>query len=162
MPRPGAQICYQHPATVEWGTPQDFFDALHKEFDFTVDVAASEENAKCVRYWGYADEPLAKDWTQERCWMNPPYGREIQYWMRKAYETGRDGGLAVCLVPARTDTKWWWDYAMKGQVRFVRGRLRFTGGSPQNPLSHNAPFPVAVVIFDGRSGSLPEPTMGPA
>lgn len=142
-----AQACFSHPKTIEWGTPREFFDALHAEFDFTVDVAATAENAKCERYFTPEQDGLAQDWAGERCWMNPPYGRAIKLWMRKAYEESLRGTLVVCLVPARTDTAWWWDYAMNGEIRFIRGRLRFEGGSKANPLSHNAPFPVAVVVF---------------
>ena len=147
MARPGAEVCYSHPKTVEWGTPQDFFDALHEEFGFTLDVAATPENAKCERYFTRAEDGLSQDWGSECCWMNPPYGREIRHWMRKAHESSLSGATVVCLVPARTDTGWWWDYAMRGEIRFIRGRLRFEGGSKTNPLSHNAPFPVAVVVF---------------
>jgi hypothetical protein len=86
--------------------------------------------------------------------MNPPYGRVIGDWMRKAYESSLAGATVVCLVPARTDTGWWWDYATKGEVRFIRGRLRFTGGSKNNPLSHNAPFPVAVIVFGREPRAL--------
>ena len=78
--------------------------------------------------------------------MNPPYGRTIKAWMRKAWESSQDGATVVCLVPARTDTAWWHDYAMKGEIRYVRGRLKFGGHK------NSAPFPCAVVIFrtDGR------------
>jgi len=73
--------------------------------------------------------------------MNPPYGREIGKWVKKAYESAQSGATVVCLVPARTDTAWWHDYCAKGEIRFVRGRLKF-GGS-----KNSAPFPSAVVIF---------------
>jgi hypothetical protein len=73
--------------------------------------------------------------------MNPPYGRVIGNWMRKAYESAKEGALVVCLVPSRTDTRWWHDYAMKGEVRYVKGRLKF--GDSKN----SAPFPCAVVVF---------------
>ncbi len=74
--------------------------------------------------------------------MNPPYGRKIKSWMKKAYEASRAGALVVCLVPARTDTAWWHDYAAKAdEIRFIRGRLRF------GAANHAAPFPSAVVIF---------------
>jgi site-specific DNA-methyltransferase (adenine-specific) len=80
--------------------------------------------------------------------MNPPYGREIGKWVRKAYETAQAGrqAVVVCLLPARTDTAWWHDYAMKGEIRFLRGRLKF-GGS-----KNSAPFPSALVIFNGTKG----------
>ena len=77
--------------------------------------------------------------------MNPPYGREIGLWVRKAFEASRQGATVVCLVPARTDTAWWHEWAMRGHIRFLRGRLRFTDeqGTPQG----SAPFPSAIVIF---------------
>lgn len=77
--------------------------------------------------------------------MNPPYGREIGKWMKKAYESAQAGALVVCLVPSRTDTRWWHDYAMKGEIHFIKGRLKFGNAKT------NAPFPSAVVIFDGRA-----------
>ena len=116
-------------ASDDWPTPQDFFDrmnALHGPLE--LDVCASPENAKCPRYYTREDDGLAQPWTG-RCWMNPPYGRTIGLWMRKAYEESQRGALVVCLVPARTDTAWWHDYATKGQVTFIRGRLKFGGAS---------------------------------
>lgn len=152
-----SRVCYTAPVTVEWGTPQAFYDALDAEFGFTLDVAASADNAKCERYFSPKDDGLAQDWTGEVCWMNPPYGRAIGLWMEKASEAR---ATVVCLVPARTDTAWWWDFALKGEVRFIRGRLRFTGGTKTNPLSHNAPFPVAVVVFRGHNEE-PAPSQEP-
>jgi hypothetical protein len=73
--------------------------------------------------------------------MNPPYGRKIGLWVQKAYEESRGGSTIVCLLPARTDTRWWHDFCMKGEIRFIKGRLKFNDG--KNP----APFPSAVVIF---------------
>lgn len=73
--------------------------------------------------------------------MNPPYGRTIGDWMRKAYESSQNGATVVCLVPARTDTVWWHDYAMRGEIEFIKGRLRFNGHK------NSAPFPSAVVVF---------------
>lgn len=147
MARLGAQVTFSHPQTVEWGTPQEFFDNLDGEFGFTLDVAADAENAKVLRHFTKEDDGLSQDWSGDVVWMNPPYGREIRDWMRKAYESSLQGATVVCLVPARTDTRWWWDYAMRGEIRFVPGRLKFTGGSKSNPQSHNAPFPVAVIVF---------------
>jgi phage N-6-adenine-methyltransferase len=106
-------------------------------------VCATAENAKCSRYFTIEDDGLAQEW-RGRCWMNPPYGREIGAWMAKAWSSAAAGALVVCLVPARTDTPWWHDYAIKGEVEFLRGRLKF--GGHKNP----APFPSAVVVFDGR------------
>lgn len=128
-------------ATDLWSTPQDFFDNLDAEFHFTCDVCALPENAKCARYYTPTDDGLTQRWSGV-CWMNPPYGKVIGKWMQKAYESSITGGATVvCLVPARTDTAWWHDYAMRGEIRFIRGRLKF--GSSKN----SAPFPSAIVIF---------------
>jgi phage N-6-adenine-methyltransferase len=124
--------------TDQWATPQDFFDqqnALHGPFD--VDVCADATNAKCAVYFDKDTDGLKQTWAG-KCWMNPPYGRDIGKWMKKAYESG---ATVVCLVPSRTDTKWWHDYAMKGEITFIKGRLKF--GSALN----SAPFPSAVVVF---------------
>lgn len=123
--------------TDEWATPQDFFDGLNKEFGFGLDVCATAENAKCDAYYTKKQNGLAQAWHKSAavCWMNPPYGRQIGAWMKKAYEESQKGATVVCLVPARTDTAWWHDYAMRGSVRFVRGRLKFGGGAKTAPLS---------------------------
>ena len=128
--------------TDEWETPREFFDAVDGVFHFSLDVCASSANAKCGRYFTKADDALTRTWSGV-CWMNPPYGREISLWVRKAYESGlKAGTVVVCLLPARTDTKWWHDYviAHASLIRFIRGRLRFSGRGP-------APFPSALVAF---------------
>jgi phage N-6-adenine-methyltransferase len=126
-----------------WATPQDLYDKYHARYLFELDVCATAENAKCSRYFTIEDDGLAQEW-RGRCWMNPPYGREIGAWMAKAWSSAAAGALVVCLVPARTDTAWWHDYAIKGEVEFLRGRLKFGGHK------NSAPFPSAVVVFDGR------------
>jgi phage N-6-adenine-methyltransferase len=129
-------------ATPEWYTPQGLYDELHAEFKFTLDPCCTHENAKCEKHYTREEDGLKQSWHGEVVFMNPPYGREIGAWMRKAYEScNRNGATVVCLVPARTDTAWWHDYAMKGEIRFLRGRLKFGGAMV------NAPFPSAVVIF---------------
>lgn len=125
-----------------WSTPQDFFDKLNAEFHFQTDVCALPENAKCEHYFTPEQDGLKQIWGGQ-CWMNPPYGREIGKWMKKAYESSLQGATVVCLVPSRTDTRWWHDYAVKGEIRFIKGRLKF--GDSRN----SAPFPSAVVIFRG-------------
>jgi phage N-6-adenine-methyltransferase len=131
---------YASSKTDLWSTPQEFYDDLHAEFRFKTDVCATAENAKCENYYTAETDGLAQSWTGV-CWMNPPYGRTIKAWMRKAWESSQDGATVVCLVPARTDTAWWHDYAMQGEIRYVRGRLKFGGHK------NRAPFPCAVVIF---------------
>jgi phage N-6-adenine-methyltransferase len=126
-----------------WATPQDFYDKYNKNYNFTLDVCASPENAKCDKFFTKEDDGLKQDWTGS-CWMNPPYGRQIKHWVKKAYESSLNGAIVVCLLPARTDTAWWHDYCIKGQIEFIRGRLKF-GGS-----KNSAPFPSAVVVFKGE------------
>jgi phage N-6-adenine-methyltransferase len=130
-------------ATDEWATPQEFFDKLNEEFSFTLDVCADDWNYKVSTYYSKETDGLAQEWLGV-CWMNPPYGRTIKEWMKKAYESSLAGSTVVCLVPARTDTAWWHDYAMQGEIRFLRGRLKFVGRAG---VGDAAPFPSAVVIF---------------
>ena len=127
-------------ATDLHATPQDFFDKLNAEFGFELDVCAIPENAKCSKFFTPEQDGLKQEWGGA-CWMNPPYGREIGAWMRKANESAKKGATVVCLVPARTDTNWWHQYAIQHEVRFVRGRLKF--GDAKN----SAPFPSAVVVI---------------
>ncbi len=126
--------------TDEWYTPLDFYKALDSEFNFDLDPCCLPSSAKCDRFFTPEDDGIKQEW-QGSVFMNPPYGREIGLWMKKAYESSLNGSTVVCLVPSRTDTRWWHDYAMKGEIRFLKGRLKF-GGS-KNP----APFPSAIVIF---------------
>ena len=131
--------------SIEWETPQAFFDEWNARYHFTLDVCATPENAKCARFFTVADDGLRQEWTGI-CWMNPPYERVICKWMKKAWESSLTGAAVVCLVPARTDTRWWHDYAVKGEIHFIRGRLKFGGHR------NSAPFPSAVVVF--RPGAL--------
>jgi len=126
-------------STDEWSTPADLFARLNAEHHFTLDVCANADNAKCERYFSRADDALAQIW-QGVCWMNPPYGRDIDRWVAKAYDSARAGATVVCLVPARTDTAWWQRFIPLGEVTFVAGRIKFNG-------SGSAPFPSAVVVF---------------
>lgn len=129
--------------SAEWETPQDLFDSLNGLHHFTLDAAASECNAKCARYFTKEQDALQQKWEGETVWLNPPYGRQIGAWVKKAYEESRKPGTkVVCLLPARTDTKWFHDYALKGSVRFLKGRIKF-GGS-----DNNAPFPSIIVTFE--------------
>jgi site-specific DNA-methyltransferase (adenine-specific) len=134
--------------TNEWATPQALYETYHARWNFTLDPCCTHENAKCKKHYTKAENGLAQDWASDRVWMNPPYGREIGAWMKKAYEEHQKGAVVVCLVPARTDTAWWHDYAAKGQVTFLRGRVRFVGGQ-HKPGTHTpcAPFPSAIIVY---------------
>ena len=140
MPIPAARVSSQ---TVEHSTPQDLFDELDREFHFTLDVCAGPENTKVARFHDTRDlwSALTKPWTGS-CWMNPPYGRQLGHWVKKAWESSLEGATVVCLLPSRTDVKWWHEYCIPhGEIRFVRGRLKFNGAKD------GAPFPSTVVIF---------------
>jgi len=134
-------------ASNEWATPQWLFDELNKLYGpFTLDPCATQENAKCERYFTKADNGLVKSWQNETVFMNPPYGREIGKWIEKAYqESHKYTGLpnnVICLIPARTDTSYWHDYIMKSsEICLIRGRIKFIGGDS------SAPFPSAVIAF---------------
>ena len=126
-----------------WFTPQAFFDKYDSIYNFNLDVCAIPENAKCKNYFTQEIDGLKQEWNGV-CWMNPPYGRTIKHWVKKAYESSLNGATVVCLLPARTDTAWWHDYVMNGEIEFIRGRLKF--GDSKN----SAPFPSAVVVFRSK------------
>lgn len=128
----------------EWATPQDFFNKMNELYGpFDLDVCATAANAKCAKYYTKEDNALVQDWVKDGpvCWMNPPYGKTIRDWMKKAYEESQRGATVVCLVHARTDTKWFHDFAIKGDLTFVKGRLKFGG------MKNSCPFPSVVVVF---------------
>jgi len=136
----------------EWETPQDFFDELNKEFNFTLDPCANHHNAKCGMYFTRQEDGLERNWwywvgnekRHHRVFMNPPYGRQVGKWVQKAYEESFMGCLVVCLLPARTDTKWFHNYCLQGEIRFLKGRLYFSNKG-------RAPFPSMIVIFRGKN-----------
>lgn len=129
---------------MDWPTPKALFDELNAEFGFTLDPCSSHSNAKCAKHFTPEDDGLAQSWAGEVVFMNPPYGRAIGAWMKKALGESL-GAEVVCLVPSRTDTAWWHEYAMKAdEIRYLRGRVKFEGAP--NP----APFPSAVVVFRNK------------
>ena len=131
--------------TGEWTTPQNLFDALNLLHHFDLDVAATHENAKCEKYFTIEEDGLKQDWEGHTVFCNPPYGREISKWVKKAYEESQKPGTkVVMLLPSRTDTAWFQDYCLKGHVQFLRGRLYFGTGEGR------APFPSIIVTFEGR------------
>ena len=129
-------------ASEDWATPADLFVELNDVFHFDLDACASSDNAKCPRFFSLDDNSLDQPW-RGTVWLNPPYGRKIGEFIKKAYEESCRGATVVCLIPSRTDTAWWHRYVKHGQVIFLRGRLRFGGAST------SAPFPSAIVIFWG-------------
>lgn len=130
--------------SVEWSTPPSVFRGLDDEFHFTLDACASPENAKCARFFTVEQDGLTQEWGAETVWCNPPYGRgQIERWLRKAWQASGGGATVVMLLPSDTGTSWWHDYCARGECRFLRGRVRFGGGSG------SPTFASVVVIFRG-------------
>lgn len=130
--------------STEWETPKSLFNELNSEFAFTLDVCATDDNHKCDKYFTKQQDGLIQDWENERVFCNPPYGREIIHWVEKC---AKHNGIAVMLLPARTDTKWFHEYIYQkpnASIRFIKGRLKF-GGS-----INSAPFPSMIIIFDNN------------
>lgn len=140
----------------EWETPQELFDRLDEEFHFTLDPCATHENHKCDKYYTIEENGLNQQWTNETVFMNPPYGRQIGIWVQKAwFESKHNNATVVCLIPSRTDTTWFHNICTTGEIRFIKGRLKFknrllpsyndTGDFKISP----APFPSMIVVFRG-------------
>lgn len=128
----------------EWATPQDIFDQLNQEFQFTLDPCATNENHKCEWYYTKAQDGLTKNWKGHRVFCNPPYS-QIAEWTEKCYREGcKDNTVVVLLIPSRTDTKYFHNFIYnRTEIRFIKGRLRF------GDATENAPFPSMIVIFRG-------------
>ena len=137
----------------DWETPQAFFESLNAKYHFAIDLAASKDNTKCDRYFSVDDDSLSQDWSVDfggAMYLNPPYGRHIGDWVKKAYETSlRVNVPIVLLIPARTDTSYWHDYIFgKASIKFIRGRLKFE----QNGMAVGpAPFPSAIIVYNGEN-----------
>jgi len=131
--------------TVDWETPWHLFNRLNQIYNFNLDACATATNAKVSCYYTPEMDALTLPWIGS-IWMNPPYGREIYKWVRKAYtESCRPDTIVVCLLPSRTDTYWWHDYVMKAKkIYLVKGRLKF--GNSEN----SAPFPSCIAVFSGE------------
>ena len=127
---------------MDWETPNELFNQWNSKFNFTLDVCALPKNAKCQSFFTPEEDGLTKDWSGERCWMNPPYGKDIVKWVKKASEEAKKGSLIVALLPARTDTAWFHKYVLPyADLVFLRGRVRFVGESS------SAPFPSIIAQY---------------
>ena len=141
-----------------WETPPELFALLDKEFKFGLDACARADNTLCKRFISPEENALSDTciWSKyskgKSVWMNPPYGRGISDWIAKARIESILGEMyVVCLLPARTDTKYAHDLCALGETRLLRGRLKFRyKGQPAvdpkgRPVS--APFPSMITIF---------------
>ena len=138
--------------SLEWATPREFFRKLDSEFNFDLDPCSQIHNALCAKFYTPEDDGLIQNWEGATAFVNPPYGRGIGDWVKKAYEEGcKPNTTVVMLIPSRTDTRYWHDYVMRAdEIRFIKGRLKFGGGS------NSAPFPSAVVVFRNEHGHAVE------
>lgn len=126
----------------DWETPAELFARIDAEFGFTLDAAASHDNAKCARYLTKEHDALTSGWGSHVVWLNPPYDTSLALWVAKARSAAANGATVCCLLPARTDTRWWHEHVEKiAEVRFIKGRIRFIGAP------FNAPFPSCFVIY---------------
>ena len=122
-----------------WETPPEIFEPLNEEFHFDLDVCATKETAKCKKFFTKEQDALTQDWKGV-CWMNPPFNK-VGTWLKKAFEESQKGSTVVCLIASKTNTNWWHNYCMKGEIRFIKGRPKFKGNI------HGLPQPLAIVVF---------------
>jgi len=135
--------------SVEQSTPLNLFTPLKVEFNIKLDVCASKNNYKCERYFTKEDNALLKEWNGV-CWMNPPFSRDLKKWVEKAYNASLKGNIIVCLLPVRSNTKWWHKFVMKAELRFICGELKFDGHK------RGLWLPMCVVIFGSKKVGLGE------
>jgi phage N-6-adenine-methyltransferase len=138
----------------EWETPPDLFAALHSEFAFTCDVAATDANALCDYYETRETDGVAVEWgagQYARVWCNPPYSN-VTPWIEKAHDTQERGGLAVMLLTVTPETRAWKEHVLgvADEVRFLARRVRFNMGGVPAKASHT--LPSAVVVFRPHLG----------
>jgi site-specific DNA-methyltransferase (adenine-specific) len=130
---------------VEYSTPLVLFNLLQKEFNFSLDVCANEDNFKCSSYFTEKEDALKQDWVGN-CWMNPPFTRNLNKWVRKAQEDAdKFGGTKVCLIPVRSNTKWWGEVIEKAEIRFILGEVNF------NDEPRGLWLPMCILIFGEKA-----------
>jgi len=138
--------------TNEWETPQYLFEALNKEFNFTLDPCCRKDTAKCDKFFTIKEDGLKQNWSKDVVFMNPPYGGHTGNWIEKAYKESLKGAVVVCLIVSSTDRSYWhkFIYPFASQIRFIRGRVKF--GESES----TAPFASAVIVFDNSKEYYPK------
>jgi site-specific DNA-methyltransferase (adenine-specific) len=138
--------------TEDWATPGWLFRRLHREFDFTIDVAAAAHNTKCPRYYTIEQNGLEQSWAGERVWANPPWDhKNLTAFTTKAVREKDDHGvLSVFLVPVKSDQGWFHRNVIPHEVRLIEGRIEFI---PVAGDASNAPLPACIVVISPRHGS---------
>lgn len=142
----------------DWRTPKKLFDNLNSEYNFWIDLASDDKNNLCPIFLTEKQNALKQNWFElaklnkrvsDYAWCNPPYGRNLVVWIKKAYEENKLGFRSVWLIPARTDTKFFHNFIFNKaeKVGFVKSRISFhdENGCPVN----KATFPSMVVVYSG-------------
>lgn len=125
----------------EYSTPISLFEPLKREFNLKIDVCANKNNAKLPTYWTVEDDALTKDWIGN-CWMNPPFSKQLNKWVKKMWnDTKKFGGTKVCLIPVRSNTKWWNEIINDAEIRFIIGEVNF------NDEERGLWLPMCILIF---------------
>jgi hypothetical protein len=126
----------------EWRTPKALFECLHREYAFNLDGAASEAN-KLLPEASTPEAPIP--WDGRRVFCNPPWSAIAPF-----VEIAPEAELAVLLVPARTNVRWFHRALELGaSVRFFVGRPVFEAPSPEKQKGHNSPVDCLLLVFDG-------------
>ena len=129
----------------EWGTPPAIFVPLTLEFGFTLDAAATAENALCPRFYSAENDALSQEW-RGTVWCNPPYARCEEFVRKAEREAWYGSATTVMLVPVRSHTTWWHDVVVPhAEIRWIRDRFKFVGAP------YNAPFPTCILVFRPRA-----------
>lgn len=127
--------------SIEYSTPLDIVNPLIKEFDLHTDVCASAQNHKLSHYWTKEEDAFRKEW-KGNCWMNPPFSKNLSKWVKKACsDAEKFGGTKVCLIPVRSNTKWWAAVAPKAEIRFINGEVNF------NNEERGLWLPMCIMLF---------------
>jgi phage N-6-adenine-methyltransferase len=130
---------------VEYSTPLSLFNPLKEEFDLQIDVCANKENYKCDTYFTEEIDGLKQEW-KGNCWMNPPFSRSLNKWVKKAHDDAlKHGGTKVCLVPVRANTKWWEEVVKDAEIRFIIGEVNF------NDEDRGLWLPMCILIFGDKA-----------
>lgn len=137
-----------------WTTPKTLFNNLNALWGFTVDVACETETALCHKHYTPKEDGLMQDWSTETFWCNPPYSN-LKPWLTKASVSHKQGAAGLVLVPSRTDTRAFQNYAVPECtcICFIKGRIKF--GDPSAPVDpekkqNSAPFPSCIIVFDNN------------
>lgn len=130
---------------IEYSIPLKIVEPLIKEFELTKDVCASMTNHKLADYWTKEDNALAQIW-EGNCWMNPPFDKDLNKWVRKACNDAKQfGGTKVCLIPVRSNTKWWAEVSPQSEIRFINGEVNF------NDEPRGLWLPMCIIIFGEKA-----------